>query len=53
MSSQCMFDWALETERDLGLNFWEEECPEVEGMGFAVPGRAAAKEGGGLGGAIE
>ena len=37
MSSQCMFDWALETERDLGLNFWEEECPEVEGMSFAVP----------------
>ena len=32
-----MFDWALETERDLGLNFWEEECPEVEGMSFAVP----------------
>jgi 2-polyprenyl-6-methoxyphenol hydroxylase-like FAD-dependent oxidoreductase len=26
MSSQCMFDSALETERDLGLNYWEEEC---------------------------
>jgi flavin reductase (DIM6/NTAB) family NADH-FMN oxidoreductase RutF len=37
MSSQCMFDSALEVERALGLNFWEEECPRVEGMGFAVP----------------
>lgn len=36
-SSQCMFDSALETERDLELNFWEEECPKVEGVGFAVP----------------
>lgn len=37
MSSQCMFDSALEVERTLGLNFWEAECPRVEGMGFAVP----------------
>src|SRR6266699_5225078 len=37
MSSQCMFDSALETERDLGLNYWEEECPNVEGISFAVP----------------
>ena len=37
MSSQCMFDSALETERDLGLNYWEEECPKVEGISFAVP----------------
>ena len=37
MSSQCMFDRALQTERDLGLNHWEEECPKVEGMSFAVP----------------
>ena len=37
MSSQCMFDSALETERDLGLNYWEQECPKVEGIGFAVP----------------
>ena len=38
LSSQCMFDAALQTERDLGINFWENECPQVEGMGFAVPG---------------
>jgi flavin reductase (DIM6/NTAB) family NADH-FMN oxidoreductase RutF len=37
MSSQCMFDSALETERDLGLNYWEKECPRVEGISFAVP----------------
>jgi flavin reductase (DIM6/NTAB) family NADH-FMN oxidoreductase RutF len=37
MSSQCMFDRALQTERDLGLNHWEEQCPKVEGMSFAVP----------------
>jgi 2-polyprenyl-6-methoxyphenol hydroxylase-like FAD-dependent oxidoreductase len=37
MSSQCMFDAALETERDLGLNDWEEKCPPVEGISLAVP----------------
>ena len=38
MSSQCMFDWALQTERDLNLNLWEQECPRVEGISFTVPG---------------
>ncbi len=37
MSSQCMFDSALETERDLNLNYWEESCPKVEGISFVVP----------------
>lgn len=37
MSSQCMFDSALEIERDLDLNDWEEQCPKVEGISFAVP----------------
>ncbi|MDN3558121.1 styrene monooxygenase/indole monooxygenase family protein [Halomonas maura] len=37
MSSQCMFDRALQTERDLGLNFWEQDCPPVEGIGMTVP----------------
>ncbi len=37
MSSQCMFDPALQVERDLGINDWEEMCPPVEGIGFAVP----------------
>ncbi len=37
MSSQCMFDSALEIERTLKLNYWEEECPKVEGIAFTVP----------------
>lgn len=36
MSSQCMFHTALQTERDIGLNFWEEQCPAVEGIGFTL-----------------
>lgn len=43
MSSQCMFDSALQTERDLHLNHWEHECPKVEGIGFSVPGPNKAK----------
>jgi flavin reductase (DIM6/NTAB) family NADH-FMN oxidoreductase RutF len=42
-SSQCMFDSALQTERDLELNSWEQECPKVEGIGFAVPGPLGGK----------
>src|SRR5438105_1780848 len=42
MSSQCMFDASLQHERDHGINFWEEECPDVEGISLAVP----APEGG-------
>lgn len=37
MSSQCMFDAALQIERDLGLDLWAGDCPPVEGIGFAVP----------------
>lgn len=37
MSSQCMFHTALQTERELGLNHWEDRCPPVEGIGLAVP----------------
>lgn len=43
MSSQCMFDSALQTERDLHLNLWEQECPKVEGIGFSVPVAHSAK----------
>ena len=43
MSSQCMFDAALEHERELELNFWEDECPPVEGISLVVP----APDGGG------
>jgi hypothetical protein len=37
MSSQCMFDIALQNERDLGLNLWDEVCPTVDSVGFTVP----------------
>jgi len=43
MSSQCMFDSALETERNLKLNYWEEECPRVEGIAFTVPDGVGGK----------
>ena len=31
-SSQGMFDDALQSERDLGINFWEPECPNMDGV---------------------
>lgn len=37
LSSQCMFDTALQNERELGLNFWEKECPTVDSINFVVP----------------
>ncbi|MEO2037705.1 MAG: FAD-binding oxidoreductase, partial [Martelella sp.] len=37
LSSQCMFDAALQNERDLGINFWEAECPTVDSINFTVP----------------
>ncbi len=37
LSSQCMFDDALQSERDLGINFWERECPNVDGIGVILP----------------
>ncbi|MDV9190344.1 styrene monooxygenase/indole monooxygenase family protein [Streptomyces sp. SR27] len=36
MSTQCMFDTALQHERDLGLNFWESQAPRTEGVGISV-----------------
>lgn len=38
MSSQVMFDVALRTERDQGLNLWDEECPVMETLGLAGAG---------------
>jgi 2-polyprenyl-6-methoxyphenol hydroxylase-like FAD-dependent oxidoreductase len=43
MSSQCMFDAALQTERDLGLDSWAAECPDVDGIAFAIPGPDGGK----------
>jgi len=37
LSSQCMFDAALQIERDFGLNQWEHLCPPVQGIGLTVP----------------
>ena len=37
LSSQCMFDEALQNERDLKLNFWDEVCPTVDSISFTVP----------------
>ncbi|RDI75422.1 hypothetical protein Gocc_1220 [Gaiella occulta] len=36
-SSQCMFASALDNERALGIDFWDDTCPPVEGIGLAVP----------------
>lgn len=37
LSSQCQFDASLDHERALGINFWEDDCPPVEGISFSVP----------------
>jgi hypothetical protein len=37
MSSQCLFNEALDIERGLGLNLWDQACPAVEGIGLTVP----------------
>lgn len=44
MSSQCMFDAAVQNERDLGIDFWSDKCPPVEGIGFTVPNPEVAGE---------
>ena len=36
LSSQCMFEGALEAERALGLDFWGDECPAVEGIALTI-----------------
>lgn len=36
MSSQFMFNDALQAERDLGLNYWEQQCPNTEALGVTV-----------------
>jgi len=37
-SSQFMFQDSLQSECDLGINFWERECPLTEGLAFTIPG---------------
>jgi flavin-dependent dehydrogenase len=36
MSTQCMFHTALQHERDLGINSWEDQAPRIEGLGVSV-----------------
>ncbi|MGC9537486.1 styrene monooxygenase/indole monooxygenase family protein [Streptomyces sp. UG1] len=43
MSSQCMFGTSLGHERNLGLNFWDGDCPPVEGISFCVPDGTGGK----------
>ncbi|MGA4839629.1 styrene monooxygenase/indole monooxygenase family protein [Streptomyces sp. G45] len=43
MSTQCMFHTALQHERDLGLNFWESQAPNIEGLGVSVAGPDSAR----------
>ncbi|GGS10349.1 hypothetical protein GCM10010269_56850 [Streptomyces humidus] len=43
MSSQCMFGTSLAHERNLGLDFWDADCPPVEGISFTVPNGAGGK----------
>jgi hypothetical protein len=37
-SSQFMFHDSLQNERELGINFWEKDCPTTEGIAFSIPG---------------
>jgi len=37
LSSQCMFGASVQHERDLGIDFWSDVCPPVEGINFSVP----------------
>ncbi len=43
LSSQCMFESALQMERALGLDHWAHECPPVEGISLAVPAPGGGK----------
>ncbi|WP_370421468.1 styrene monooxygenase/indole monooxygenase family protein [Streptomyces sp. QH1-20] len=45
MSTQVMFATALDHERDLKLNFWENRAPRIEGLGMSVAGPARAPGG--------
>jgi flavin reductase (DIM6/NTAB) family NADH-FMN oxidoreductase RutF len=41
MSSQCMFESALQVEKALGLDFWTDECPPLLGLALTVAGGVA------------
>jgi len=37
-SSQFMFHDSLQNERNLGINYWEKQCPVTKGLAFTIPG---------------
>ncbi|MER7755332.1 styrene monooxygenase/indole monooxygenase family protein [Kitasatospora sp. NPDC097643] len=43
LSTQCMYDAALRTERDLGLDLWADRAPQIEGIGVSVTGPESAR----------
>lgn len=43
MSTQCMFDAALQHERDHKLNLWEDEAVKVEGLGVSIAAPDASR----------
>ncbi|MFF7634838.1 styrene monooxygenase/indole monooxygenase family protein [Kitasatospora sp. NPDC008050] len=43
LSTQCMFSTSLGHERELGINFWEDAAPKVEGLGVSVSGPESAR----------
>ena len=36
LSTQCMFDSALATERQLGLNLWDKQCPAINQIQLTI-----------------
>ncbi|WP_062355791.1 styrene monooxygenase/indole monooxygenase family protein [Herbidospora yilanensis] len=43
MSGQCMFGTALAHERELGLDWWADLCPPIEGIALTVPSPEGGK----------
>jgi Styrene monooxygenase A putative substrate binding domain len=43
LSSQSMFHLARQYERDLGLNYWENEAPPIQSIHFSVRGDDGGK----------
>ncbi|NYH77060.1 hypothetical protein FHR84_000374 [Actinopolyspora biskrensis] len=44
MSTQAMFHTALQYERDYKLNLWEDQAPEIRGVGVSIAGPEGDRE---------
>jgi hypothetical protein len=44
MSSQSMFHTALQNERDIGINYWEDQTPIVEGVQFSIANEQGGRD---------